>query len=450
MTNFLYIMRHGEAIDGSETVSDAERSLTDKGKASCVNVRHQLFQLFPKPDIILSSPLVRAKQTADKMAEDNPKKIPISLTDDLGLESGTGHLLKLLHTHQKKHALLLVGHEPQLWALIKHLLGRSMPKDFLLKKSGCVVLELSQENENSAFFVAYLIPKDSDQSALESLAPDDILTAESEKKIKKKLSMLLLNHWKNIRRLKIIVLKNFEHEDIHDFRVALRRFRILLSIARLLSSLDHKNTLQKTIHQQIKSMNSIRNLDEAIVFFKNSAARTQAKLHRNIEKQLHEKRAEARRDFKTSLDRFKLHQFNEVIRDFARHILTEKKRNISTAWSCYLNRLLRFYPKTQKKIASLQKGNTNTLHRLRIALRKWRYFLEFDEALQETNHSAMVQLLKNHQTILGKLNDLAVFKELSKELDIPKEEYKYLVQLFENHDEIYGLSNFSNIKIWKQ
>src|ERR1043166_6181548 len=82
----LYFLRHGEADWPGWTRPDDERPLTDFGKKEMRQVGKFLNRLKIKPDLIITSPLPRALQTAEAAAEELKTK----LRQDEALEPGFG------------------------------------------------------------------------------------------------------------------------------------------------------------------------------------------------------------------------------------------------------------------------------------------------------------------------------------------------------------------------
>ena len=65
----LYIMRHAEAVEVSETLQDEWRYLTEKGRATAQKVSSAITATGPKPRLTITSPLTRAVQTAEIAAQ---------------------------------------------------------------------------------------------------------------------------------------------------------------------------------------------------------------------------------------------------------------------------------------------------------------------------------------------------------------------------------------------
>ena len=134
----LYFLRHGEADWPGWTKPDDERPLTDFGKKEVRQVAKFLNRLKVKPDLIVTSPLPRALQTADVAAE----QLKTKLRQDEALEPGFGvsELRTVLKRHRSK-VLMLVGHEPDFSSVISALTGASVK----LSKAGVALVDIDQE-----------------------------------------------------------------------------------------------------------------------------------------------------------------------------------------------------------------------------------------------------------------------------------------------------------------
>jgi phosphohistidine phosphatase len=117
----LYIMRHGPAEDVSHTGRDADRALTPQGRDRVRDVARALVEAGETPHLILSSPLVRALQTAEIVAA--VAKLDAVETTGGVAPGGDGEKLVKELVHAKRKRVMLVGHEPDLSALVYRLTG---------------------------------------------------------------------------------------------------------------------------------------------------------------------------------------------------------------------------------------------------------------------------------------------------------------------------------------
>src|ERR1041385_7817682 len=137
----LYILRHGDAAEhGDPRFKENERPLTPKGIQRTKQLTHALRQMEVSFDAILSSPLVRARQTAEIVARGVKEKV--ELTDAL---SPSGSMEKLVeHINAIRPAaesVLLTGHEPYLSGFISLLCVGGPELPLKLKKGALCRLE---------------------------------------------------------------------------------------------------------------------------------------------------------------------------------------------------------------------------------------------------------------------------------------------------------------------
>ena len=134
----LYFLRHGIAEDLQPGMTDAERRLTPEGIAEMRAEAQALKHLKLKIDLILTSPLPRARETADIVAEALDRKD--CLREDVRLAHGCrlGDLQKMVEENPQAQRLMLVGHEPTLSMMAGQLLGDATLN---LKKGGLIRIE---------------------------------------------------------------------------------------------------------------------------------------------------------------------------------------------------------------------------------------------------------------------------------------------------------------------
>src|SRR5881275_1440473 len=136
----LYFLRHGEADWPDWKKSDDERPLTDFGKKEMRDVAKFLARLKVAPDLIVTSPLPRASQTAKIAAE--YLKAKVREDELLAPGFGVSELQTVLKRHRSK-VLMLVGHEPDFTNVISGLTGARLK----LAKAGVALVDLDPESE---------------------------------------------------------------------------------------------------------------------------------------------------------------------------------------------------------------------------------------------------------------------------------------------------------------
>ena len=136
----LYLIRHAEAVPlGEQGIQDDEqRPLTPKGEAEAETLAQAIGRLGVRLDALLSSPLVRAKQTAQRLAT---KAARLKECPSLAPGHKKRELLEHLHG-VKGDAVALVGHNPDLSELVGWFIG-DKAAGIDLDKSGvaCIAFE---------------------------------------------------------------------------------------------------------------------------------------------------------------------------------------------------------------------------------------------------------------------------------------------------------------------
>lgn len=134
----LYLLRHGLAAadDDPAVTHDSQRPLTDKGVKRMRRAARGLRRLDIDFDAILTSPLLRARQTADIVAATLGMESRLEEISGLAPESSVEHLLFGLTRYQDRGHLLLVGHQPLLGQTLASLIAGSQGAklDFDLRK----------------------------------------------------------------------------------------------------------------------------------------------------------------------------------------------------------------------------------------------------------------------------------------------------------------------------
>jgi phosphohistidine phosphatase len=124
----LFFMRHAEAEPRDRYPTDQQRPLSTAGRETHCRVARVLIPLLQPLGYLLSSPILRARQTADIMAEALQFEGQIEETRVLGEACTVGAVLSLLQGYPSSARLLCVGHEPamsQLSAVFLDGEGRS-------------------------------------------------------------------------------------------------------------------------------------------------------------------------------------------------------------------------------------------------------------------------------------------------------------------------------------
>ncbi|OGU15648.1 MAG: hypothetical protein A2076_12365 [Geobacteraceae bacterium GWC2_53_11] len=251
--------------------------------------------------------------------------------------------------------------------------------------------------------------------------------------VMKRAEMLMLSQWHELLRLRGDVLKTADPETIHDLRVASRRFRAMLGLFE--PWLPPKTTarLKKNTRKLTRVLGGLRNIDEALIFFRER--RTEVEAGEQLDALLAKKRPKELVRITKALTELDQNRQNRQVRKAAGR-LTKKRKNARrhldyfTATGTLLfrpiHKLLPIAPKRNKR---------DSRHALRIAIKKWRYFFEIMAPVLERDYSAILAQLKEYQTILGRMNDVAEFEALCRGLKLPKSEQSFVKVTLQAEDE---------------
>jgi phosphohistidine phosphatase len=138
------LVRHAPAVrSGTGGVPDHDRPLTRRGRQRFRLAARGLARIAGRPDVLLTSPLTRARETADIAARAfkrvTPRVEPALGQDDVDV------LVTTLKKFRADATVALVGHEPTLSGLLAHLLGMHQGDDrFAFKKGGAALVNLRE------------------------------------------------------------------------------------------------------------------------------------------------------------------------------------------------------------------------------------------------------------------------------------------------------------------
>jgi len=135
----LFVMRHGIAADlGAPGITqDAERPLTAEGRSKLGHIVKAIHGMELEFDAIISSPYVRARQTAELVAQSYKKPLKVELCEALVPDGTSVQVVDVLRRWMPLPGnLLIVGHEPNLSSLVSLLVGSKGGSCVVFKKGG--------------------------------------------------------------------------------------------------------------------------------------------------------------------------------------------------------------------------------------------------------------------------------------------------------------------------
>lgn len=172
----LYLVRHAEAVDRTPDTPDALRPLTCRGRDRFRMVASTLKNLGIAPDVIVTSPLVRAVQTAEILASGLDFRGDLLVNPLLAGAFSRSLLRDILQPLKGCLQVAIVGHEPTLGSMAQSLLG--ITRHCSLKKGVTLCLELDPDNLSQAGTLLWLVrgggkPTVSPDKALNQLCNDE-------------------------------------------------------------------------------------------------------------------------------------------------------------------------------------------------------------------------------------------------------------------------------------
>ena len=150
----IYLVRHAIATERGESwPDDTKRPLTRDGIRRFKEAVKGLRSIGVEPDLVLTSPLTRARQTAELLSAGLSGRPPIEIVDALAPGGAPGAIVSALR-RLRVGSVALVGHEPDLGHLASVLLGSGGPLAF--KKGGVCRIDLARISPRPGGTLAWL------------------------------------------------------------------------------------------------------------------------------------------------------------------------------------------------------------------------------------------------------------------------------------------------------
>jgi phosphohistidine phosphatase len=156
----VFLLRHGIAVERGTPgfITDAARPLLPKGKKQLKKIARAMVEMDLEFDLILSSPFLRAKETAEIVAAKLKTRKQLKFSDALEPEKEPIHLIRSLQRLKPSfETILLVGHEPFLSRLISLLTTGGPDFHLDLAKGGLCKLETERLQAGKCASLAWLL-----------------------------------------------------------------------------------------------------------------------------------------------------------------------------------------------------------------------------------------------------------------------------------------------------
>lgn len=158
----IYLVRHGIAVEAGTAgyEDDSLRPLTKKGRDKMQKIANALKELNVEPELIVSSPYIRASQTASILAKAFKYKEELTYSDSLMPMGEPNDMIGEINEKYSVDELMLVGHEPNLSNLVSVLLDGKPDLSIRLKKGSVCCLSVDDlRSERKANLEWLITPK---------------------------------------------------------------------------------------------------------------------------------------------------------------------------------------------------------------------------------------------------------------------------------------------------
>jgi phosphohistidine phosphatase len=141
----LYLMRHANAgMPRENPLLDAKRSLVKEGKEQCMLMARVLSALKVQVDVIVSSPLKRALQTAQFVGTELGYDAKVEISPALALDSSYAAFQKLLAKYADREGVLVVGHNPNLFQFLGRLVTGNGGAAIRMRKASIARIDMDR------------------------------------------------------------------------------------------------------------------------------------------------------------------------------------------------------------------------------------------------------------------------------------------------------------------
>lgn len=153
----LYLVRHAIAEDLADHEEDSLRPLTEKGREKMKKIAAALKDIGVHPDLIVSSPYVRASQTASVLAKELKYKEELRYSDFLVPTGEADDMIGEIKEKYSVEELMLVGHEPSISSLASILLAGKPELSINFKKGGVCCLSVDDLHHDRKATLEWLV-----------------------------------------------------------------------------------------------------------------------------------------------------------------------------------------------------------------------------------------------------------------------------------------------------
>lgn len=249
---------------------------------------------------------------------------------------------------------------------------------------------------------------------------------------------VFLNHWNTLLELRATALATHDPDDIHDLRVSSRRFRSALDLYFPFAQKTPHTILKKRVRALTQTLGGLRNIDETLLFLKSAGSANDIPIDK-VYIRLARQRSRELKHINQALHLFS-HQSQELdnivhkmVKRMSDEFITE--RNIFSILGYFSDFSIRCYlPIHELNNISVNPTRQEERHSLRIAIKKWRYFLEIVSSVLDCDQTQLVTQLKDYQSVLGKMNDIREFYPIFDSLALSEKKRLLLNEILKKED----------------
>ncbi len=141
----LYLMRHANAgVPRENPALDSKRALIKEGKDQCILIARMLSALRVQVDVIVSSPLKRALQTAQFVGTEMGYEAKVEVSAALAPDGDFAAFLKLLDKYADREGVLMVGHNPNLFKFLGRLITGNGGAGIRMRKGSVARIDMAK------------------------------------------------------------------------------------------------------------------------------------------------------------------------------------------------------------------------------------------------------------------------------------------------------------------
>jgi len=232
--------------------------------------------------------------------------------------------------------------------------------------------------------------------------------------------------------------KNFSEKNVHDFRVAIRRFIAALLIAESMKSIGAFSRIKKRLKNRISVFGELRDIQVVLNKIREVDSKSKYTFLMELKLNFESKEKELRKRLRVKISRWKDGEIKRLVKKANGELMNIRKPEFNSIKAM----LLDSYKVLVNRIRAALNDDPYSIHRVRIALRKLRYKVEILKSILIRPTEKNIELMQLFQKKMGEIQDLTVMidtirREMEKRLAFDKNVYEYLIELRRKRIEVF-------------